>query len=302
MQLNKTFKTNYNDQTLQIILDTKENDDKQFKDKENYLERLINNEINDQTNLNIDLYTIINLKTIFAKNNIQKLEMKYHNKYLDSDIVYLKGILYSYFYNNKNSNITISYSQDNKLSISPFEIEKYDSVSYLLNDLFNFKNAEAQKLDDDSLKLITIYKLFYKEYPDFSLEITKRKFQNMLYILNQYGLETFINDRPINFLYYHGYMESSELILWLIEMKPFYKGDLKTRKNLINETDQKKILAISNYILNETKDLDQDKFIEELANMIYLKKEWFSRYLNFCKDSNINYPKIIKNLKKEVKK
>ena len=63
--------------------------------------------------------------------------MKYHNKYLDSDIVYLKGILYSYFYNNKNSNITISYSQDNKLSISPFEIEKYDSISYLLNNLFN---------------------------------------------------------------------------------------------------------------------------------------------------------------------
>ena len=292
MQLNKTFKTNYNDQTLQIILDTKENNDKQFKDKENYLESLINN----KTDLNIDLYTIINLKTIFAKNNIQKLEVKYHNKYLDSDIVYLKGILYSYFYNNKNSNITISYSQDNKLSISPFEIEKYDSISYLLNNLFNLKNVKVQQLDDDSLKLITIYKLFYKEYPDFSLEITKSKFKNMFYILSQYGLETFINERPLTFQYYHGYMESSELILWLIEMKPFYKGDLKTRKNLINEIDQKKILAISNYILNETKDLDQDKFIEELANMIYLKKEWFSRYLNFCKETNINYSK------KEVKK
>ena len=146
--------------------------------------------------------------------------------------------------------------------------------------------------------------MFYNEYPDLSLTETKRNFQNMVSILEQFGINTFIDGIKIETDYGVCKMESARLDSWLYKNCSFYKDDLTTRENLVDIKEQRKIKAISNYLFNNLKVIPEEKteFLDELAVMIYLEKEWYTQYMRYREGNDLNFPKIIRDLKRVARK
>ncbi len=302
MKLNKVFKNAYNNQSLEITLELDTDNTEEVTKRFNYFSNLLTSGSNIQPSVRLVEW----IKTVFKGFREQSLTLNYQSRYLIMNISYLNGKLNSYYYDRNSLDFTMSYAQDKHITFAkPLDFENIELISVLLKDLMAFHNVQAQKLANDSLKLITIYKLFYQEYPDFSLEKTGDNFQNMVNILDHFGISTFIDGYKVIFNYEVGKMESAKLSSWLYEVSPFYQEDLTARENLIDIKEQMKIQAIANYLENNlgvSNLQDATSFLEKLSTMLYLQKEWYSEYLRTKEVSTTNYPKIIRDLKKVSRK
>lgn len=304
--VHQTFESAYNNQNLEIILELADENFDDGKKRFNHLSNLLCHKSYKSSNLIPDIEMVGWIKTVFSGVPEQSLTINYNSKILTININYLNGQLNSYYYKNNRHNLTMSYSQNNNIVFDkPIELKNVEIISNLLKKLLALHNVKAKTLANDSLKLITIYKMFYNEYPDLSLTETKRNFQNMVSILEQFGINTFIDGIKIETDYGVCKMESARLDSWLYKICSFYKDDLTTRENLIDIKEQRKIKAISNYLFNNLKVIPEEKteFLDELAVMIYLKKEWYTQYMRYLEESSdLNFPKIIRDLKKVARK
>ena len=304
--VHQTFESAYNNQNLEIILELADENLDDGKKRFNHLSNLLCHKSYKSSNLIPDIEMVEWIKTVFSGVPEQSLTINYNSKILTININYLNGQLNSYYYKNNCHNLTMSYSQNNNIVFDkPIELKNVEIVSNLLKKIWALHNVKAKTLANDSLKLITIYKMFYNEYPDLSLTETKRNFQNMVSILEQFGINTFIDGIKIETNYGVCKMESPRLDSWLYKICSFYKDDLTARENLVDIKEQRKIKAISNYLFNNLKVIPEEKteFLDELAVMIYLEKEWYTQYMRYLEgSSDLNFPKIIRDLKKVARK
>lgn len=305
MKLEQTFEKAYNNQNLEIILELADENLDDGKKRFNHLSNLLCHKSYKSSNLIPDIEMVEWIKTVFSGVPEQSLTINYNSKILIININYLHGQLNSYYYKNNRHNLTMSYSQNNNIVFDkPIELKNVEIISNQLKKLLALHNVKAKTLANDSLKLITIYKMFYNEYPDLSLTETKRNFQNMVSILEQFGINTFIDGIKIETDYGLCKMESARLDSWLYKICSFYKDDLTTRENLVDIKEQRKIKAISNYLFNNLKVIPEEKteFLDELAVMIYLEKEWYTQYMRYREGNDLNFPKIIRDLKRVARK
>ena len=305
MKLEQTFEKAYNNQNLEIILELADENLDDGKKRFNHLSNLLCHKSYKSSNLIPDIEMVEWIKTVFSGVPEQSLAINYNSKILTININYLHGQLNSYYYKNNRHNLTMSYSQNNNIVFDkPIELKNVEIISNQLKKLLALHNVKAKTLANDSLKLITIYKMFYNEYPDLSLTETKRNFQNMVSILEQFGINTFIDGIKIVTDYGLCKMESARLDSWLYKICSFYKDDLTTRENLVDIKEQRKIKAISNYLFNNLKVIPEEKteFLDELAVMIYLEKEWYTQYMRYREGNDLNFPKIIRDLKRVARK
>ncbi len=145
------------------------------------------------------------LNTMLKDFKQKKLFFDYDAKDRQYSLEYRDSELYCYcteLKNKKNPKIIeleITYTLGEDLEIRKDD-KNSDTIEYLTNDdtlatiknIFNevkrLKNVDIIKLEYSSKMLIQIYKLFYKEYPDFSnIKETNIKTQTMVYILSELG-------------------------------------------------------------------------------------------------------------------
>lgn len=106
-------------------------------------------------------------------------------KYNDDNLNYIK----TEYTPGRGLNVSFSdFGDTNILDCSETKNVK-DYFNELIDNIELLKKAKRVCIDNDSLELIAIYKLFYNENPDFSKKETNIKTQAMMSILAQFGIK-----------------------------------------------------------------------------------------------------------------
>lgn len=137
------------------------------------------------------------LYTILTDYTVLSLEVKV-SKATDSETVIYNNIygsrLTEWFVFIKDSlNCKIKYDSFLGLKLNYFNeagnIKKYtDDLSGIMKYIYALSNAKSIIINDNDKTLIEIYKLFYKENPDFSSKDINVKVQTMMSILAEFGI------------------------------------------------------------------------------------------------------------------
>ena len=143
------------------------------------------------------LENVIILRTILRDYNELLLEVNFSKKD-DSEMVSYKNIfgsrLTNWFAFIKDSlNCKIKYDSILGLKLNYFNefgnIRKYtDDLSAIMKYIYDLSNASSIVINDNDKELIEIYKLFYKENPDFSSKDINVRVQTMISILAEFGI------------------------------------------------------------------------------------------------------------------
>lgn len=184
---------------------------------EEKVDKLIETFLNDEKTLKVMTRNISYIRTILKDSNEKLLVVKYDDGKNIETVKYDNKILFSYEYKKYNefdSNyMNVKYTRGDELSVSFSDlitkrpardpritmIDNYingdertekvkDDFSNILDHIMDLKNSRAIYLSDDSKLLIEIYKLFYKENPDFSKKDIHIKMQTMVSILAQFNI------------------------------------------------------------------------------------------------------------------
>ena len=144
------------------------------------------------------------LRTILKDYEEHSLSLSFNSDQMIEEVSYQQSQLS--FYEKKEMNIegslSIQYMQDNHLSFQ-FTDSNNMIIDYLNNHNFSDKvmcsfqeieslrDAKAVQLNQETKKMVEVYRLFYRENPDFSDEKTAIKMQMMFSILSNYYLVSF---------------------------------------------------------------------------------------------------------------
>lgn len=181
------------------------------------IEKQINDdfdEIIDREFLEKGLYFIVmELRRLLAPFNECYMSIKLTLPNKDhSEVIFLNGELVSCvekakvsdqkialdFSSSQGTNFQVKKLNDKSISGEDTKyLEKIQEMLSVLNDLKNIKTAKDLGLEDNLL--ITIYNLFYNEYPDLTISETTEKFQCMIAILHTINFPIIPNNSDHNY-------------------------------------------------------------------------------------------------------
>lgn len=188
-----------------------------FNSKKTVIEKQLNEDLEKTINcefLDKGLYFIVmELRRLLAPFNEGYMSIKLTLPNKDhSEAIFLNGELVSCVEKAKVSDQKIvldySLSQGTNLQVKKLNdksiagedtkyLEKLQEMLSVLNDLKNIKTAKDLASEDNLL--ITIYNLFYSEYPDLTLTETTEKFQCMIAILHTISYPIIPNNSDHNY-------------------------------------------------------------------------------------------------------
>lgn len=221
------------------------------------------------------------------------------------DVRYSKGVLKQYgntekyvFDNNTFNSYydenggSFSFSNDNEIKnygLFQNEFEKFikDELNYI-NHLKN--DVKPVTLSDEGKAIITVYNLFYKELPDLSEVGIETKFQNMLYILTEYGINFEIDQDDVCFYCYDRYPESMAVSAWLKDVISLTKDVQILDDYRLNKESVEIIIKIRSELENAFK----------LNNIADISFERFC-YAIYCKNYRYRSNIPLKELSEKIK-
>ena len=229
------------------------------------------------------------------ENYLLKEYEKNNNEIKEFQIKYEPTSGISLTYNNHETNIK-NYSDINLIS---------KGINKMIEQIYNLNDTKKVILTDDDKALITIYKLFYNENPDFSNKDINIKIQTMMSILAEFGIS--IDDgfslyketkmplslalyQRVNKLYPLGKINDNENNIKLAEeAKRIIKivGESVREKISNTENQNETLIAISKIIYAGRYSLSSNSDIKKISLFTGYKEEEIK--------SNIKLVKSIKN-------
>lgn len=277
------------DKDNSIILELKGvcQDNYNVQEKEELVDRLLN--LFSKSDL---IYLIKALKTVFidVEKAILKLDLKRDDSrflitFDDWNLTYYRNTLKK----SKNDYYIVNYTRDNgicgKASNYDCLLESKDEVlsfkDFLdtgVTSLIDIKNVIYFQPDISSRMLNTIYQLFYRETPDFSLVDDRKKATLMLSLLEKYGI-SLGDEFYFQKLSKSSYPVSLNLTKIMNELAPLGKLSKLECVQFTSEAE-KTIRVVGNEVMNYIKKFDCPiEVFEKLVMVNYSVERCFSSNL-----------------------
>lgn len=145
------------------------------------------------------------LRTILKDYDEKLLFLSYQNDEISETVSFNNSHMFSFAKsvknkrNKHNDNFIVKYTPGGNINFmftdSENNIINYANIEYMpdritkvLKEIYSLNDTNSIKLDLDAKIIIEIYKLFYKENPDFSDKNINIKIQTMMSILGEFGI------------------------------------------------------------------------------------------------------------------
>lgn len=273
---------------------------------------------------NIDVPKIvINLRTVFKdyQEKFFSVEILKKEGFLDDEIVVYKntqleklemwrnieGKLRVMRYNEEDGVCSSFRNRDTAYSREMLDI--IDFFHLFLQHLYDLKNATSRNLTQEEKNLVTMYKLFYQEVPDFSMKDTSRKFQLMLSILLDLGV---IEDQNYHFVTLgNGDVPQSFKLFSIISGLSLFDKLEDIKGQSLDFIVQKKIQSVGKSLRNESSSFKELEALIKLSKVLYASYHFFPKsevtsqellpFVNMSQDTTKEGICLLKKIKKDLK-
>ncbi len=226
-------------------------------------------------------------KNIFANDNLEYALMghAYYNgyksvKFADDKLVEYHQDCQMIDDDGQAESFALDYhASDLKIEVNGLEKLKMGNVinqmiAEALDTIVNLNNIKAHKLMTTDKRLISLYKIFYGQDPDFSLPYTNRLINSMLYILHKNNISFLYKYQEIDF------DDDKEAIydIGLNELLASLKGKMGPYDFALNKQLPAKVIkqveTIKNIVNSYTSDLTEEGLVNYLEDVcrLYAKK------------------------------
>ena len=232
-----------------------------------------------------DIYKDIEfLRTILKEYEEKKLVVIYENADMREVIKYDNSVLTWAHKVYKNSDKEISFNIEkgfeyNKSKISDFK-NVASEVTVFLDRLTKLCDIKPRQINHEESVLISVYRAFYKENPDFTAENINLRIQTMMSILSAYNITICDYDSSSDFREKE-YPESLHLLITVNSLFPY--GEICDEKIKLDDKNKRIIESVGESIRNSVEDES------ELDNtLVNISKTIHSLRYNICSDVDVD--------------